>query len=64
MFVRKPLPAVGEPFASSSAWVKVCVAVQVIDGRGREGRARAGEVVVVVVVDQTDTRQRHVAACS
>ena len=34
VFARRPLPAVGEPFASSSAWVKVCVAVQVIDAAG------------------------------
>ena len=30
IFVREPLAAVGEPLASSSACVKVCVAVQVI----------------------------------
>ena len=28
---RLPLPARGEPFASSSAWLKVCVALQVIE---------------------------------
>ena len=30
VLLRVPLPATGEPLASSSAWLKVCVAVQVI----------------------------------
>ena len=30
MFASRPLPAVGDPLASSSACVNVCVAVQVI----------------------------------
>ena len=34
VFASLPLPAVGEPFASSSACVNVCVAVQVIDAVG------------------------------
>ena len=34
VFASLPLPAVGEPFASSSACVNVCVAVQVIDAAG------------------------------
>src|SRR5262245_42305728 len=37
-----PLPAVGEPFASSSAWVKVCVAVQFIVAPG--ARLVAGQL--------------------
>ena len=34
LFVRFPLPGVGEPFASSSACVKVCVAVHVVVAAG------------------------------
>ena len=34
VFASSPLPATGEPFASSSACVNVCVAVQVIDAPG------------------------------
>ena len=44
VFLTKPLPAVGEPFASSSAWVNVCVAVHVIEAAGARvvpGHARS-----------------------
>src|SRR5262249_30496587 len=34
VFARLPLPPAGEPFASSSACVNACVAVQVIDAPG------------------------------
>ena len=34
VFASTPLPATGEPFASSSACVNVCVAVQVIEPPG------------------------------
>ena len=43
MFASLPLPAVGEPLASSSACVKVCVAVQVMELPG--ARVVAGQLM-------------------
>src|SRR5262249_30741235 len=42
VFARLPLAPAGEPFASSSACVNVCVAVQVIDAPG--GRLVPGQL--------------------
>ena len=46
MFASLPLPATGEPFASSSACVNVCVAVQVIDAPGARLVCRAAHGVL------------------
>ena len=48
VFASLPLPATGEPFASSSACVNVWLAVHVIDAPGAS--VAAGQVTVVVVV--------------